>query len=163
MSTRCCIEFCEGDDVWATVYRHCDGYPEGEVGVPADLLRFMMDLKENANYSNFFDACFLSAKFIVWQASEYSENGNGHPCDFSSLGISPSAEAHGDLEYIYRVTCGDVPKVSWREAGESKVWSDCLFDLQAGTIEVEGTVIKVEAKSSAVANKICAFVRKALA
>lgn len=160
MSTRCCIEFCEGDNVWATVYRHSDGYPDGEYGVPASLLRFLMDLEANVDDKRFGDACYLSAKFVVWQAMEYSK---GHPCDFLSLGISPSAEAHGDLEYIYRVTCGKVPKISWREAGESKMWNDCMFDLQAGKIEVEGDVIKVGPRSSDVADKICVFVRKVLA
>ena len=87
MSTRCCIEFAdEGEDTWATIYRHSDGYPDGEAGVPADLLKFLMEIKQCVPDNRFSDAFFLSAKFVVWQANEYasSDHRNGHRCDFNS-------------------------------------------------------------------------------
>lgn len=117
MSTRCVIEFTEGDDVVACIYRHSDGYPDGPHGVPDSLERFFAAVEEQCGGDNRYDdPCYLAARFVVWQAAQWSRGG---PLNFLSLGITPSADSHGDLAWVYRVDCdrGDArPKVTWRAA-----------------------------------------------
>lgn len=169
MSTRCCIEFAEGDHVSATIYRHSDGYPDGPSGVPADLLRFIMELKADVSDPRFSDACYLSAKFVVWQARQFTSSpyGSGHYLDFLSLGITASHDAHGDLEYVYRVNCpGKLPEILWSsvERGEKGDWQECSYDLSAGTISVpcHGDIKVDPPPEESAADKIVAFVRKVL-
>lgn len=112
MSTRCNIHFTYGDDVCANVYRHSDGYPDGKHGVPADLEKFFKAVEKETTDHRFDDPEYLAAKFIVWQAGEYS--GEPGSLDFISLGVC--TEDHGDVAYIYTVDCKTKkrPKVSWK-------------------------------------------------
>jgi hypothetical protein len=172
MSTRCCIEFVEGEHVSATIYRHSDGYPDGPGGVPADLLRFLMELKEGVTDNRMNDACYLSAKFVVWQARQFTSApyASGHYMDFLSLGISASHESHGDLAFVYRVSCGGTdngqPEIFWnsiKRGGEKGEWQACSYDIEAGTISIAGHEdVKVELPEESAADKIVAFVRKVL-
>lgn len=172
MSTRCCIEFANGEHLSATIYRHSDGYPDGAAGVPADLLQFIMELKANVSDHRMSDACYLSAKFVVWQARQYSSSGyrSGHYMDFLSLGISPSHESHGDLEFVYRVNCtstdSGLPEILWSEInrdGEKGEWQACSYDVEAGSISIPGHEdVKVDPPEESAADKIVAFVRKVL-
>jgi hypothetical protein len=168
MSTRCCIEFAEGEQVSATIYRHSDGYPDGPAGVPADLLRFLIELKENVADSRVNDACYLSAKFVVWQAQQHTSSPyrSGHYLDFLSLGISASHETHGDLEFVYRVSCiGNSPEILWSSVrrGKKGEWQTCSYDLGKRTISIPGHGdVTVEPVEESAADKIVAFVRKVL-
>jgi len=114
MSTRCNIHFTYMGEVEANVYRHCDGYPEGESGVPADLARFFADVESQTKDTRFGDPAYLAAKFIVWQAGEYAAD--KAPLDFIGLGVM--TEDAGDGAYTYTVECGPArdgtrPVVTW--------------------------------------------------
>lgn len=134
MSTRSVIEFTHGDSRLACVYRHCDGYPDGDHGAPADLVRFLLEVEANVADNRFGDPMYLAAKYVVWQAgqnSEYGYGGKKHYLNFLSLGVTEGPQAHGDLDYVHRVDCSgggpklpsgaSLPKLFWREAG-SETW-----------------------------------------
>lgn len=116
MSTRCCIHFANDKDGngAVTVYRHCDGYPDG---ILPDLAQFFADVAEQCGRyeTRFDDPSYLAAKFIVWQASRYAGN-KWKPLAFISLGVLDPAKLPSDLEYEYRVICanGGTPTVLWR-------------------------------------------------
>ena len=103
MSTRCVINFTYGKEPSAKIYRHYDGYP---VAVEPDLERFFRDVEAQTEDTRFTDASYLAAKFVVWQAHEYSDQkGN---LDF--LGVGVIVEDPGDIEFIYTVDCGKMTK-----------------------------------------------------
>lgn len=109
MGTRCTINFCYPDgQVCAKVYRHSDGYPDGDSGVPADLGRFFDAVKAQTSDTRFGDPCFLAARFVVWQADQHKRSSVavdlGAPLDF--LGVGVLMEDPGDIEYTYNLTCG---------------------------------------------------------
>jgi len=121
MSTRCNIHFGDRRDgvfvTEANVYRHSDGYPDSQHGVPASLERFFAAVKEQTSDTRFNDPSYLAAKFVVWQAGEYASNGK--PLDFLSVGIM--ARDAGDAAYIYEVDSNKLdangnPTVIYREA-----------------------------------------------
>ena len=104
MSTRATVNFCYGKFIAAKIYRHMDGHPE-DLGV--DLGRFFQAVKEGTKDCRFDDPSYLSAKFIVWQAGEYTKKCDWHDernkLDFLSLGVC--LDDPGDIEYTYRVDC----------------------------------------------------------
>lgn len=105
MSTRCTINFCFPDgEVCAKVYRHTDGYPDGDSGVPADLARFFKAVQEQTDDPRFGDPSYLAAKFVVWQANEHRRGASLTPLDF--LGVGILMEDPGDIAYSYNVICG---------------------------------------------------------
>jgi len=119
MSTRCNIHFVEGDRREANIYRHCDGYPDGDSGVIADLQSFFTQVKKECEKDmygcRFEDASYLAAKFIVWQAGQNSAPGS---LAFGSLGVM--GRDAGDAEYIYTVNCDELdhngfPTVTYTE------------------------------------------------
>ena len=131
MSTRCNIHFCDphDDDPCANIYRHSDGYPDGNSGVPADMERFFDAVLEQCpSDTRFGDPEYLAAKFLVWSAIDGAErqarmnekfgdgDGSLKPLDF--LSISPCVHDHGDIEYVYKVTCSgnERPEVTWEAA-----------------------------------------------
>lgn len=114
MSTRCCINFCEGKTIFAKVYRHSDGYPEG---VKPDLQEFFETVEKQTKDTRFDDPTYLAAKYVVWQAIQYAGGykmiGNeftkvpasmDNYLDFLSVGVM--LENPGDIEYEYFVNCG---------------------------------------------------------
>jgi hypothetical protein len=107
MSTRCTINFGETykDEFHnvAKIYRHSDGYPDSEYGVPACLSQFFKDVENQTMDTRFNDPSYLAAKFVVWQAGQYARDSNA-PLAFSSLGVL--LEDPGDIEYTYFVDCG---------------------------------------------------------
>jgi hypothetical protein len=120
MSTRCTIHF-HGygtPDIRAIIYRHCDGYPDGEHGVPADLERFFKEVESQTRDTRFSDPSYLAAKFVVWQAGEFARD-DSRPLDFLSVGVV--MQDPGDIEYRYHVTCGtdwngSRPEVNWEKS-----------------------------------------------
>ena len=108
MSTRAMVHFVYTDSptkIVANIYRHSDGYPEGMV---PDLRRFFADVKAQTKDTRFNNPEYLAAKFIVWQAGQYTDKTEWHeqknPLDFLGLGVA--MVDHSDVEYIYTVHCG---------------------------------------------------------
>ena len=117
MSTRCTIHFHYGtfrqDEPAAIVYRHSDGYPETVHGVPESLERFFDAVEEVTHDTRFDDPCYLAAKFVIWQAQEYS----GHANPLATIGVGVCQEDPGDIRWRYHVRCNDTrPTVDFEEA-----------------------------------------------
>lgn len=139
MSTRCVINFTHGRRIEAKIYRHSDGYPDGETGVLADLQRFFDAVEKQCNGDNrYYDASYLAAKFVVWQAGEYANSRNmwdretlkqrsdeeiaklaaASPLNFLSVGVIKKDPS--DIEHRYFVDCNKVdgrPAVRHEEVG----------------------------------------------
>lgn len=96
MSTRCVINFGFDKVPYAKVYRHSDGYPNGEYGVFANLRKFFECVKEQTKDTRFSDPSYLAAKFVVWQSGMKG-------LDF--LGVGVILENPSDIEYEYFVDC----------------------------------------------------------
>ena len=110
MSTRATVHFNYGKDTVAIVYRHSDGYPEG-LGV--DLKEFFNEVKKQTDDPRFSDPSYLAAKFVVWQAAQYSKKDS-----LAFLGVGIVMEDPGDIEYRYFVDCNSLeptPKVTIEE------------------------------------------------
>ena len=113
MSTRATIHFQHSNEQdEAIIYRHCDGYPEG---LGKDLQSFFADVQAQTKDTRFNDPSYLAAKFVVWQAGEYTKEPKRLPLDFLSLGAVK--EDPGDIEYRYLVKCkgSTVPEVKCEE------------------------------------------------
>jgi len=113
MSTRCTVHFHYRDnqEPEAIVYRHSDGYPNSQHGVPASLERFFTDVETQTKDTRFNDPTYLAAKYVVWQANEYSGD---EMLDFLSVGVMQSDP--GDIEYRYHIWCNsDKPNVTWEK------------------------------------------------
>ena len=118
MSTRCNIHFKGWEEIRSNIYRHSDGYPDGEHGVPACLQRFFEELEAQTADRRYSDPEYLAAKFLVWQAGQYASDLE-KPLEF--LSVSPCIEDHGDIEYVYTVDCDNLdqagrPTVTYRSA-----------------------------------------------
>jgi len=141
MSTRCHIIVEDpryGDKT--ILYRHSDGYPNGEHGVLASLVPFVVRFMKHRG----FDACYMGAHIIADQIQRSREHdrewcersikrdeANGHDPSYyreklanlenDFLGFGISSEIHGDVDYIYRVT----PEgIHVEEAGGNKLTED---------------------------------------
>lgn len=99
MSTRCQIQAVEDGKVEGRIYRHSDGYPDGESGVIAELKRF---LERPVNYG------------------AYGGNGRARLGDWDyflagliregvAFGVCATDESgiHGDIEYLYSLSAKD--------------------------------------------------------
>jgi hypothetical protein len=133
MSTRSVIEFASkwgNGRVEAKVYKHSDGYPDGDSGNLAVLRSFFDTVQAQTRDTRFDDPAYLAAKFVVFLAAGYSrkyvwdcETHEGHyektyPLDFLSVGVVEDIPV--DVEYVYTVHCGEgdpYPLVSWRGFG----------------------------------------------
>lgn len=88
MTTRAVITFIDTNRKCA-IYRHCDGYPDGDSGVVADIKRalpFAWPLPR-------FEADEFAAAFV--RASKDTPGG---------VYLTTRASAHGDLSYEYEVS-----------------------------------------------------------
>jgi hypothetical protein len=118
MSTRCHI-IIEDEYNKVILYRHSDGYPNGEHGVLASLVPFIQRFMKHRGW----EVEYLAAQLICDQinrAREYSrklyeeraatdpEDGYWQArlaeVDDDFLGFGISNEIHVDVEYIYHVT-----------------------------------------------------------
>lgn len=105
--------------VSARIYRHCDGYPEG---LGADLMHFLRAVEAQTDDTRFADSEYLAARFVVWQALEYTVKETNYltgkpepknPLDFIGLGVGRGY--HEDLEFVYRVDCNNLDARGWPE------------------------------------------------
>jgi hypothetical protein len=94
MSTRaaCVVTVVEGNEHFS-VYRHCDGYPEGDHGVMATLAKA---LPYAWPLPRFEARDFAAAIIAAWK-----QPGGGN------VYCTTKAEHHGDLAYIYTVSLKD--------------------------------------------------------
>lgn len=112
MSTRATVHFHHGkaeqtEPPTAIVYRHSDGYPEG---LGADLQRFFTAVQAHTQDTRFNDPAYLAAKFVVWQAGEYTHPDVDKYLAF--LGVGVVLEDPSDIQFRYHVYCsGSVPEV----------------------------------------------------
>jgi hypothetical protein len=123
MSTRChIIVECPEWKTQTILYRHSDGYPEGQHGVLASLVPFVKRFMENRGW----DPCYLPAQILadqIHQSREYMRRHYQESADEAKstdmkdyylkrlaesendfLGFGISDQIHGDVEFIYRVT-----------------------------------------------------------
>ena len=113
MSTRCQIKFIsEGKEV--LIYRHSDGYPEGDFGVVNSISKF---LKWDSRGD---DIEYIPANFIFFEkvnmALHFNENREvrgENPITLNNLleedymqlgyGVCQPNDYHGDIEFLYTV------------------------------------------------------------
>src|ERR1039458_700084 len=98
MSTRCTTHFQSNGRTEAIIYRHSDGYPEGD---GKDITKFLNKCKQLPD-SRLTDPAYLAAKYVVFLASLFSR-GLPNELDFLSVGVVSSDP--GDIEYRYTVNC----------------------------------------------------------
>ena len=99
-------------EVIAQIYRHSDGYPDGQGGVIADLKKFVKWLTGDPQPRPIHDIEYASANWIYWnkkQMIEELELSNGW--EKLGYGITPIGRIHGNEEYLY-VFDGETIKVS---------------------------------------------------
>jgi len=92
MSTRCQIGFYEADakdlNQWeALLYRHSDGYPDSDAGVPKTIVPILTDFNIHRGLS---DIEYASAWLVAKLKDGY-------------LNIGICKDFHGDIEYYYAV------------------------------------------------------------
>ena len=103
MGTRSTTHFREKDGITeAIVYQHWDGYPEG---AGTDILKFLMEIKQNVRDTRFFDASYLAARYVVFLGNKFRDE-NKNLLDFTSVGIC--LKDPGDIAYRYVVECGNL-------------------------------------------------------
>ena len=124
MSTRCHIIVEDPEHGDKTIlYRHSDGYPDGEHGVLASLVPFVARFVKHRG----FDACYLGAQIMadqinrsregmraMWKRMIAEAEAKGKSDTYATerlanvendfLGFGISNQIHGDIEFIYRVT-----------------------------------------------------------
>jgi hypothetical protein len=90
MSTRAQIQV-DGSKV--LVYKHSDGYPDGEHGVLAWLTPFVESFMQRRG----FNPDYMTARIVV--AGIASDGAEADP----TLGWGVDTEIHGDIAYLYTV------------------------------------------------------------
>ena len=84
------------------IYRHSDGYPEGEHGVIA----FLKPFCETFINIRGFDDSYLAARLIQHMCNKYDSSCSQHWEDLDTiqlLGHGIDNDIHGDIEYFYVV------------------------------------------------------------
>ena len=114
MSTRCQIAFYDDEDEKdlskfnALIYRHSDGYPEGENGVLHDILPFLKWFKKERGLE---DMEYTSARLLQWLCNVYDketkdyEEEKGEAGYTGILGHGISKDFHWDIAYLYAIYC----------------------------------------------------------
>jgi hypothetical protein len=104
MSTRCQIKLNtksldKSDKSFGKIYlyRHSDGYPEGEHGVLSKLSDLTTEFIANRGY----DPEYLLAQICMRFFEPYNETKSAPSWKFCGFGVSLSK--HGDIEYLYEV------------------------------------------------------------
>ena len=81
----------------ASIYRHWDNYLEGG-GV--DLKEFLETLRDTDMDDRFYDAPYLSAKFVVYLAMIFANDWQNNALDFLSVGVvKPKSDWGQDYDY----------------------------------------------------------------
>ena len=114
MSTRCTINFCDNKKVNAKIYRHCDGNPETML---PDLKEFFETVEKETKDHRFNDTDYLAAKFVVWQARQFSRPAGS--LNFISVGVCMNDP--GDIQYTYFVNCDKFTDEGYPQVDHKKV------------------------------------------
>jgi len=144
MSTRCQIGFYKErpknlNKFEALIYRHSDGYPEGESGVLEAIVPFLKWFKAERGLN---DVEYASARLLQDLCNRY----DNHSMEFDRkinniakarspftglLGHGISKDFHGDIEFFYAVYPEGVStyEVEWDKNGakEPKEWKEIMF------------------------------------
>ena len=96
------IEFSEGEEPQAIVYRYEGGEPEGEGQMLATLTDFLQDSFERKGEHGSPGAERLAAMFVAWDAVR----SGGDPLDGERLGICRDPLELDGPGYLYQVSCG---------------------------------------------------------
>lgn len=106
MSTRSTTHFVDSafsspdePHLFAIIYRHCDGYPEGG---GTDIIRFLEICKKLTD-DRLQDASYLAARYVAFLGQKF---GDVKSLDFRSVGVCMSDP--GDIDYRYVVDCGKI-------------------------------------------------------
>ena len=107
MSTRCQIQI-EGEPI--KIYKHCDGYPNGEHGVLATLQPFVDFFLAKRGWDSEYLLAQIVREFARADAADMverleSEEGDryGFADMYRTTGWGLGLEYHGDIEYLYTV------------------------------------------------------------
>jgi len=131
MSTRCQIRFQQGKRI-AQIYRHSDGYPDGEGGVIADLVAYAKEVADN----RLTDVSYGAANFIHWNKRNHEQSDSKYAPKFASTGYgveNPADGIHGDEEYLYLVEYPNI-KVSSKFPEGDDAWKKVEWEFE-GTLE----------------------------
>lgn len=135
MSTRATINFGhgrptdEGRYLVAKVYRHSDGYPDGEHGVPGSFDRFHDAVRRETEGTRENDPSYYAAKYVVWQAGDYAEVAAG----FKHTGrkADPENEHQGSLCFlgvgIVKDDPADIEHTYWYDADRRHLWHRAVW------------------------------------
>lgn len=125
MSTRCQIRFQDEYEV-AQIYRHYDGYPDGQAGVISDLKKLKDYLEKTGMFRG---PAYLASQFIFWHKMNFLVSMKDHwgiesledildpekgdlPTFMLGHGVEdPKAGIHGDEEYLYIIEL--LPSGEW--------------------------------------------------
>ena len=160
MSTRCQIDFVvkgrfkngKAFEERRRVYRHSDGYPNGEAGVIAELEKFL-----NWNNGRNTDVEYAAANFIYWSKKEMVEHfakwkkergdkytQEDHDSDAQlGFGVCDPKQFHSDIEYWYEVIneYGKKPIIMAYEVNHEHGW-DCVSMKNMKKIQIVPVEIK---------------------
>lgn len=96
------IEFTEGEQPQAIVYRYAGGEPEGEDQMLGALADFLQETFARRAERGSPGAERLAAMFVAWDAARSGRD----PLDCDDLGIAVEALALEGSGYLYQVSCG---------------------------------------------------------
>ena len=96
------IEFSEGEEPQAIVYRYEGGEPQGDGQMLAALADFLQDTFARSGECGSPGAERIAAMFVAWEAAR----SGGDPLDCDYLGISREALELEGPGYLYQVSCG---------------------------------------------------------
>ena len=96
------IEFTEGEEPQAIVYRYEGGEPQGDGQMLAALADFLQDTFARSGERGSPGAERLAAMFVAWEAAR----SEGDPLDCDYLGISREALELEGPGHPYQVSCG---------------------------------------------------------
>ena len=97
MTTRCTTNFRGAWGTDAIIYKHCDGYPDGDNGMKRTLERFFEAVEDTWPDSRYGDPSYLAARFVRFLSLD-SDDG---------LGVGITREDPADIEYRYVLECTD--------------------------------------------------------
>lgn len=123
MGTRAVVNFTQGENVCAKVYRHWDGYFDG---LGQDLLDFLKYVMKNVPDNRFKDASYLASKWVVKDSERYA-NKNGDRLSFLSVGIV--MENPGDIEFEYFVDCSKLDENGFPTVKGTELYGNSSHEL----------------------------------
>jgi hypothetical protein len=96
------IEFTEGEEPQAVVYRYAGGEPEGKDRLLSRLGEFLQATFVRRAEHGSPGAERLAAMFVAWDAACSAED----PLDCDHLGVSVEAQEIEGSGYLYQISCG---------------------------------------------------------